>query len=101
MMPPLEVAGRCARVRRRFEQAEALLVSDLNNIRWLTGFTGSNGWVVLSPDEVVLVTDGRYGAQARAQLADAGVDGRVVVGLSTTEILDARWPPRSGSCPRT
>ena len=47
MMPPLEIAGRCERVRRRLEQADALLVSDLNNIRWLTGFTGSNGWVVV------------------------------------------------------
>jgi Xaa-Pro aminopeptidase len=88
-MPPLEVAGRCARVLQRFDQAEALLVSDLTNIRWLTGFTGSNGWVLLSPDEVVLVTDGRYGDQARAQLAAAGVDGRVVVCLSGAAILDA------------
>ena len=89
MMPPLETATRCARVRQRFDQAEALLVSDLNNIRWLTGFTGSNGWVVVTADDLVLVTDGRYGDQATAQLAEAGVDGRVVVGLSSTEILDA------------
>ncbi|MEY2552764.1 MAG: hypothetical protein QOC57_624 [Ilumatobacteraceae bacterium] len=89
MMPPLETASRAARVRQRLEQAEALLVSDLNNIRWLTGFTGSNGWVVLTADDLVLVTDGRYGDQANAQLAEAGVDGRVVVGLSSTELLDA------------
>ena len=31
---------------------------------------------------MVLVTDGRYGDQATAQLAQAGVDGRVMVGLS-------------------
>jgi Xaa-Pro aminopeptidase len=89
MMPPLEIAGRWLRVRERFDQAAALLVSDLTNVRWLTGFTGSNGWVVLTPDELVLVTDGRYGAQATAQLAEAGVAGRVVVGLSAAEILDA------------
>ncbi|MGZ4723166.1 MAG: aminopeptidase P family N-terminal domain-containing protein, partial [Ilumatobacteraceae bacterium] len=87
-MPPLEVAGRCARVRGRFEQAEALLVSDLTNVRWLTGFTGSNGWVVLTPDDVVLVTDGRYGDQAAAELAQAGVVGRVLVGLSSGAIFD-------------
>jgi Xaa-Pro aminopeptidase len=87
-MPPLEIAGRGARVRRRFEQIDALLVSDLTNIRWLTGFTGSNGWVVLTADDLVLVTDGRYGDQATAQLAAAGVDGRVVVGLSGGELLD-------------
>jgi Xaa-Pro aminopeptidase len=89
MMPPLQISGRCDRVRRRSEQTESFLVSELNNIRWLTGFTGSNGWVLLTPDDVVLITDGRYGDQAKAQLAEAGVDGRVVVGLSSTEILDA------------
>ncbi|MDP9464354.1 MAG: Xaa-Pro peptidase family protein [Actinomycetota bacterium] len=76
-------------MRERFDQGEALLVSDLTNIRWLTGFTGSNGWALLAPDEVVLFTDGRYGDQAIAQLAEAGVDGRVIVGLSGAAILDA------------
>jgi Xaa-Pro aminopeptidase len=88
-MPPLEVAGRATRIRRRFDQANALLVSDLTNIRWLTGFTGSNGWALLTPDDVVLITDGRYGEQATAQLADAGVDGRVIVGLSGAAMLDS------------
>jgi Xaa-Pro aminopeptidase len=87
-MPPLSVVGRCGRVRARVDQAEVLLVSDLTNVRWLTGFTGSNGWVVLTPDEVVLVTDGRYGDQATAELALAGVDARVLVGLSGAAILD-------------
>jgi Xaa-Pro aminopeptidase len=89
MMPPLEIAGRAARVRSRLEQTEALLVSDLTNIRWLTGFTGSNGWVLLTADEVVLVTDGRYGAQATAQLAEAAIDARIVVGLTGAAIMDA------------
>lgn len=88
MMPPLEVAGRSARVRERFDQGDALLVSDLSNIRWLTGFTGSNGWALLTPDEVVVITDGRYGEQATAQLASAGVTGRVQVGLSGAAMLD-------------
>ena len=88
MIAPLEVAGRCGRVVQRFDQADALLVTDLTNIRWLTGFSGSNAWVLLSSDEVVLVTDGRYGDQATAQLAQSGVDGRVIVGLSGAAILD-------------
>ncbi len=40
---------------------------------------------MLTADDLVLVTDGRYGDQAVAQLAAAGVDGRVLVGLSGTE----------------
>ena len=31
---------------------DALLISDLTNIRWMTGFTGSNGWVVLTPEHL-------------------------------------------------
>jgi Xaa-Pro aminopeptidase len=89
MMPPLEIAGRAARVRERLDQAEAMLIGDLTNIGWLTGFTGSNGWVVLTPDELVLFTDGRYGDQAGAQMAEAGVDGRVVVGLTSAAIVEA------------
>ena len=88
-MPPLEIAGRVGRVLAHFDQAEVLLVTDLTNIRWLTGFTGSNGWALLTPSEVVLITDGRYGDQATAQLAQAGVDGRVIVGLSGAAMLDA------------
>lgn len=88
MIAPLEIAGRSSRIRARFDQADALLVGDLDNIRWLTGFTGSNGWAILTRDEVVLVTDGRYGDQANAQLSDAGVDGRVLVGLTSAKIFD-------------
>ena len=76
--------NRVDRVRTRLQgaQAEALLVSDLTNIRWLTGFTGSNGWVVLGPDQLTLVTDGRYGEQATKQMDAAGIDGQVLVGAT-------------------
>jgi Xaa-Pro aminopeptidase len=91
-MEPLQVGARAGRVRailaERDEPLAALVVSDLSNIRWLCGFTGSNGWAVLAPDEVVLVTDGRYGEQARAQLAAAGVDGSVRVGRTGAALLD-------------
>src|SRR3954469_15508936 len=88
-MRPLDVATRAGRVRARLgDRAEALLVSDLSNVRWLTGFTGSNGWVVVTPDELVLVTDGRYGEQSAAQMAAAGVDGRVLVGATAGAVDD-------------
>jgi Xaa-Pro aminopeptidase len=88
-LPVLDVASRAARVRDRLAgRADALLVSDLSNVRWLTGFTGSNGWAVVLPGELVLVTDGRYGEQAAMQMAAAGVDGRVVVGATGAAIND-------------
>jgi Xaa-Pro aminopeptidase len=88
-LAPLDVAPRVGRVRARLAgKADALLVSDLANIRWLTGFTGSNGWVVVLPDELVLVTDGRYGDQAAAQMAAHDVAGRVLVGATAGAIND-------------
>ena len=51
---------------------DALLFTDLVDVRWLTGFTGSNGWAVLTQDELILGTDGRYGDRARAETAQAG-----------------------------
>jgi Xaa-Pro aminopeptidase len=76
----MSLSHRAARVREHLGDIDALLVSDLTNIRWLTGFTGSNGWVVLAHDSLTLVTDGRYGQQAAMQMEAAGVEGRVVVG---------------------
>ena len=51
---------------------DALLFTDLVDVRWLTGFTGSNGWAVLLPDELVVGTDGRYGERAAVETAGAG-----------------------------
>ncbi len=51
---------------------DALLFTDLVDVRWLTGFTGSNGWAVVRRDELIFGTDGRYGERARAETASAG-----------------------------
>lgn len=83
---------RAAAVRARLAdtgQPAALVVSDLSNIRWLTGFTGSNGWVVVKPDGMVLVTDGRYGDQAEAELAKAGTECRVRVATNGPALMRA------------
>ena len=48
--------------------ADTAVVTDLVNIRYLTGFTGSNGAVLMTVDGAgVLATDGRYGEQAVAE----------------------------------
>ena len=39
---------------------EAMLVSGMANIRYLSGFTGSNGLVVIGPEGATLLTDFRY-----------------------------------------
>jgi Xaa-Pro aminopeptidase len=77
----MDVADRSARLRERFGEAgcDALLVTRLANIRYLTGFTGSAARVLVLPDELVFVTDGRYRDQAGDQLGAAGVDARIEV----------------------
>ena len=87
-LPAMDVAGRATRLRRRCAASglDAVLVTDLTNVRWLTGFTGSAGRAVLTADRLVLVVDGRYGEQARDQTAEQEVDADVVVGLSAAEL---------------
>jgi len=41
---------------------------------WFSGFTGSNGLVVVTANEAGLWTDGRYFLQAEKQLAGTGID---------------------------
>ena len=43
----------------------ALLLTDLVNIRYLTGFTGSNAMLVVAPSASVFLTDFRYVERAQ------------------------------------
>jgi Xaa-Pro aminopeptidase len=55
-------------------EADGLLVTTLVNVRYLTGFTGSNGALVLpASGEPVLLTDGRYRDQAAEEAPDLEV----------------------------
>ena len=50
--------------------AAGMLVSRLVNVRYLTGFTGSNAALLVTADDAVLATDGRYITQAEQQAPD-------------------------------
>jgi len=87
-LAPLDLTGRLGRLRARFDSAgpddgtvDSLLVTTPANIRWLTGFTGSAGQLLVTRDRAVLTTDGRYRAQSTEQLADAGVGSDVEVSI--------------------
>jgi Xaa-Pro aminopeptidase len=49
---------------------DALLITNLPNLRWATGFTGSNGAAIIGPDVRLFFTDFRYVEQAAAQVPD-------------------------------
>jgi Xaa-Pro aminopeptidase len=49
-------------------EVDALLVSEPVNLRYLTGFTGSNGLALVSPERRLFLTDFRYLTQAAEQV---------------------------------
>jgi Xaa-Pro aminopeptidase len=57
-------AGRVERLCSGLAQPDALLVLDAKNIRYLTGFTGGDGALMIGPDWLILLVDGRYVTQA-------------------------------------
>ncbi len=82
MTVAMDAAARLPRLRDALGEAgcDALLVTNLTNVRYLTGFTGSAALLLVKPDELVLVTDGRYAFQSAEQLKAAGVDARIEIG---------------------
>jgi Xaa-Pro aminopeptidase len=52
----------------RERELDSLLVNHLVNVRWLTGFTGSNGIALVGSDVRFFATDFRYVEQAEAQV---------------------------------
>jgi hypothetical protein len=79
-LPAMDTAGRIGRLREELTGADALVVTSLTNIRYLTGFTGSAGLLLVLEDDIVLVTDGRYGTQSAEQLAASRAMARVEIG---------------------
>jgi Xaa-Pro aminopeptidase len=69
------MSGRIERLLERLPglQAEAILVTSLVNLRYLTGFTGSSGLAVIGPDIRLFVTDFRYEEQSAAEV-DGGFE---------------------------
>jgi Xaa-Pro aminopeptidase len=49
---------------------DGLLLASLPNIRYLTGFSGSSALLVVTPRDVVLITDFRYQTQVAEEVGD-------------------------------
>jgi Xaa-Pro aminopeptidase len=89
---PLRVEGRLnaiAQIIGDMHSASAMVVSSSENIRYLSGFTGSAGVLICRKDDSVLVTDGRYTEQATAQVRDSGADVRIVETRTAAATLEA------------
>jgi Xaa-Pro aminopeptidase len=49
---------------------DGILVSDLKNIKYLSGFSGSSGYLILTKKERIFCTDFRYEEQAKREIQD-------------------------------
>src|SRR5829696_5805444 len=72
-------------------ELDSLLVNDLVNVRWLTGFTGTNGLALVGRDVKLFVTDFRYVEQAKEKVPE-GVELVPAAGLveGLRAVKDAR-----------
>ena len=80
---------RLRALRRRLAQAgcDGFYVAAGVNIRYLVGFTGSSGRLLVADREVVLYTDTRYALQA-AQETGGAASVRIVEGDPTAAVVD-------------
>ena len=54
----------------RKRRLDGLLVTDINNVRYLTGFSGTSGFALITAQKAFFVTDFRYREQAAEQVKD-------------------------------
>jgi Xaa-Pro aminopeptidase len=79
------VAGRLAG-----RELDLLLVTDMVNVRYLTGFSGTNGLAIVGPETRRFLTDFRYVERAKAELD--GFDLEPAPQELRTALADG-WPP--------
>ncbi len=78
-------------------EVDALLVTDLVNVAYLTGFTGSNAAVVVPVDgAAVLVTDNRYAERAAVEAPGLEIVLERAAGPAAAKVAAARGARRLG-----
>ena len=62
--------SRLKNIRRSIKKKglEGFLVTDINNVRYLTGFSGSSGFLFITGKENIFVTDFRYKGQSEKEV---------------------------------
>lgn len=71
--------SRVRRVREALDDLDAdiLVLSDPTDVRWLTGYDGSNGFVAIGREHGLFLTDSRYALAPAAVAAATGLQARV------------------------
>jgi Xaa-Pro aminopeptidase len=79
-------SNRLASLRASFDEHEidAMLVTDEINVRYLSGFTGDSSYLIVTPDDTCILSDGRY----TTQLAQECPELRTAIRLSSKAMID-------------
>src|SRR6185503_1337282 len=75
-MPPFSSRRKKLRALIRQADAEALLVTNFKNVTYLTGFTGDDSYLLVTPDGETLITDPRYTTQLEQECPGLSLDIR-------------------------
>lgn len=84
------IKHRIQAIRHRLNEhkTDGLIVTGVENVRYLTGFRGHDSWALVLPRSVVLVTDSRYTEQAMAECVGCKVvERKVPLAKKVNELL--------------
>lgn len=93
-LPAIDVGWREAVVEAAFAalEVDGMIITSPTNIRWMTGFAGSNATVAITRASIVLFTDDRYAERAPGELAAVGSTATVGIARDLSapvaELLD-------------
>ena len=92
-----QTVDRLKAVRRLLDtwEADGILVGSPHNRRWLSGFSGSAGWLLVTRERAVLATDFRYWEQAAAQCPEFILHKLLRTTTAFEEFLAAEALPRT------
>lgn len=67
--------ARIFRIRQKFSdyKIDSLIFFNMSNIRYMSGFTGSDGILIIGGNRIRLLVDGRYITQAKLEVAGAEI----------------------------
>jgi len=69
----------------------ALLITNLPDVRYLSGFTGSNAALAITRRAARLFTDGRYTTQAAEEVKAAGLGVKVEIASGPASVAAIQW----------
>lgn len=71
----MDHSGRIEKIRRALDGKglDALLVTNLTNVRYLTGFSGTNGQLLITRGVATFMSDPRYAARAQTLVTGADI----------------------------